>query len=61
MDQIYDFIDRTELSAEQMIQDQLLQEDPLYVSISKQFFLQDVKEFLYDYVTTGCFYLNEIK
>jgi hypothetical protein len=39
MEQIYDFIDRTELSAEQIIQGQLFQEEPFYVSISKQFFL----------------------
>ena len=55
INEISDFIDRVELSTEEIIYDQIYNKK-LFVSVEKENFLEDVKRFLYSYCTTGEFY-----
>jgi len=56
LNDIAEFLNRVELSSEEVLYQQIASDDPQYVPIEKDNFQEDVKRFLYHYCTSGDFY-----
>ena len=56
LDEITDFVEMMELSTEEIISKHICSDSKKYIMIHNETLVDDLKEFLYDYCTTGEFY-----